>query len=90
MNLPNGLLRTGRTAVGEPLTLVRPLIGAVRAQFSMSRRTFEDLLPTVTHPSFSIILMAVFVHAGREDLASYTLVAPFLMSVATTAVFVAS
>ena len=90
MNLPRGLLRTGRTAVGEPLTLVRPLVGSVRAQFNMSRRTFEDLLPTVTHPSFSIILMAVFVHAGREDLASYALVAPFLMSVATTAVFVAS
>ena len=90
MNLSDGLSRAGRSVFGWPLALARPLVGATRGQFNMSRRTFQDLLPTVTHPSFALILMAVFVHAGREDLASYALVAPFLMSVATTAVFVAS
>ena len=90
MNLSDGPLRAGRSVFGWPLALARPLVGATRGQFNMSRRTFQDLLPTVTHPSFALILMAVFVHAGREDLASYALVAPFLMSVATTAVFVAS
>ena len=34
MNLPNGLLRTGRTAVGEPLALLRPLVGSIRADSS--------------------------------------------------------
>ncbi len=90
MNLPTGPLWAGRPAFIRPLALARPLVGATRGQFSMTRRTFQDLLPTVTHPSFALILMAVFAHAGRKDLASYALVAPFLMSVATTAVFVAS
>ena len=29
MNLPRGLLRAGRAAVGEPLALVRPLVGSL-------------------------------------------------------------
>ena len=44
MNLPKGLLKTARTAVGEPLALVRPLVGSVRAQFSMSRRNIQPEL----------------------------------------------
>ncbi len=90
MESSSGLLRAAHTAGGETVAVIRAVAGAMRGQFSMSRRTFQDLLPTVTHPSFALILMAVFAHARREDLASYALVAPFLMSVATTAVFVAS
>ena len=44
MNLPKNLLRTGRTAVGEPLALLRPLVGSIRAQFGMSRRNVQPEL----------------------------------------------
>ena len=90
MNLRSGLLRAGRTASGESLALVRALVGATRAQFSMSRRDVQDLVPVVVNPTATLVLMAVFVYAGREDLATYALVAPMLMGVGTTAVFVAS
>ena len=90
MNPPNRLLRTGATAAGRFLTVGRPMAGAVRAQFSMCRRDVEDLLPVITQPVYSLILMAVFVYVGREDLAAYSLVAPLLMSVGVMAVFVAS
>ena len=90
MNMPRGLLRTARTAVGEPLALVRPLVGAVRAQFSMSRRNVYDLVPIVMQPAYTLVLMAVFVYAGREDLSAYALVATMLMGVAATAIFIAS
>ena len=90
MNMPRGLLRAGRTAVGEPLALVRPLVGAVRAQFSMSRRNVYDLVPIVMQPAYTLVLMAVFVYAGREDLSAYAMVATMLMGVAATAIFIAS
>ena len=90
MNLPNGLLRTARTAVGEPLALLRPLVGSVRAQFSMSRRNVYDLVPIVMQPAYTLVLMAVFVYAGREDLSAYAMVATMLMGVAATAIFIAS
>ena len=90
MNLPKGLLRPGRIALGEPLALVRPLVGAVRAQFSMSRRNVYDLVPIVMQPAYTLVLMAVFVYAGREDLSGYALVATMLMGVAATAIFIAS
>ena len=90
MNSLNGLVRAGRTASGESLALVRALVGATRAQFSMSRRDVQDLVPVVVNPTSTLVFMAVFVYAGREDLATYALVAPMLMGVGTTAVFVAS
>ena len=90
MNLPIGPLRVGRSAIGPPFALARPLVGSVRAQLSMSRRTFQDLVQTITGPSAALVLMAVFSHAGREDLAHYALIAPMLMGIGSTAVFVAS
>ena len=90
MNLPLGLLKAARTAVGEPLALVRPLVGSVRAQFSMSRRNVYDLVPIVMQPAYTLVLMAVFVYAGREDLSAYAMVATMLMGVAATAIFIAS
>ena len=90
MNLPPSLMRAGRNALGEPLALIRPLIGAVRAQFSMSRRNVYDLVPIVMQPAYTLVLMAVFVYAGREDLSAYAMVATMLMGVAATAIFIAS
>ena len=90
MNLSNGLLRAGRTLVGGYLAVARPLVGATRAQFNMTRREAQDLVPIIVNPTATLVLMAVFVYAGREDLSTYALVAPMLMGVGTTAVFVAS
>ena len=90
MNLPPSLMRAGRNALGEPLALIRPVVGAVRAQFSMSRRNVYDLVPIVMQPAYTLVLMAVFVYAGREDLSAYALVATMLMGVAATAIFIAS
>ena len=47
-------------------------------------------MPAVTQPAYTLVFMAVFVYAGRDDLAIYSLVAPLLMSVGSMAVFVAS
>ena len=90
MNLPPSLMRAGRNALGEPLALIRPLVGSVRAQFSMSRRNVYDLVPIVMQPAYTLVLMAVFVYAGREDLSAYAMVATMLMGVAATAIFIAS
>ena len=77
-------MRAGRTVLGEPLALTRPLVGSIRAQFSMSRRDIQDLVPIITQPSFTLVLMAVFVYAGRDDLSTYALIAPMLMGVGAT------
>ena len=90
MNLPNGLLKAGRTAVGEPVAVLRPLVAAVRAQFNISRRTVYDLAPMFLQPAFTLVLMAVFAYAGREDLSTYALVATMLMGVSATAIYIAS
>ena len=65
-------------------------MAAARAQFRMSRRDIGDLFMAISHPVYSLIFMAIFVHVGREDLAAYALVAPMLMGVIGTAAFVAS
>ena len=66
------------------------LFASVRAQFRMSRRDIGDLFMLISHPVYALVFMAIFVHVGREDLASYALVAPMLMGVVGTAAFVAS
>ena len=70
--------------------LLRPILGSVRAQATMTRRSIEDLLPIIISPLPALIFMAILVHAGRKDLAAYSLVAPMLMSVGSMAFFVAS
>ena len=44
----------------------------------------------ITHPVYTLVFMAVFVHVGRTDLAPYAIVAPLLMGVFSMAIFVAS
>ena len=72
------------------IALIRPLIGSVRAQIHMSRRDIQDLTMGITQPAFTLVLMAVFKYAGRDDLAPYALIAPMLMGVGGMAVSVAS
>ncbi len=69
---------------------LRPVLGASRAQFHMSRRTIRDLSTLINIPLYTIIFMAILAYAGRNDLASYTLVAPLLMTVGQMAFMVAS
>ena len=76
--------------MGEPVAVLRPLVAAVRAQFNISRRTVYDLAPMFLQPAFTLVLMAVFAYAGREDLSTYTLVATMLMGVSATAIYIAS
>ena len=65
-------------------------IASVRAQFRMSRRDIGDLfMVDMRNPVYALIFMAIFVHVGRVDLASYAIVAPMLMGVVGTAAFVA-
>ena len=83
-------MKAARTAVGEPVAVLRPLVAAVRAQFNISRRTVYDLAPMFLQPAFTLVLMAVFAYAGREDLSTYALVATMLMGVSATAIYIAS
>ena len=90
MDLPRSLLNTGLMGAAKYLAVVRPITGSIRAQFRMSRRNVEDLMPAITSPTLTLVLMAVFVYVGRRDLATYSLVAPLLISVGGMAIFVAS
>ena len=89
MNLFDILLRTTLAGAVRCLGVARPMVGSVRAQLKMSRRNIEDVMPAITSPTLTLIIMAVFVHVGREDLAAYSLVAPVLLGVGGMAVFVA-
>ena len=90
MDSADSLLKAGLVGAGKCLAVVRPLIGSVRAQFNMSRRSIDDLMPAITNPTLTLIFMAVFVYVGRRDLVAYSLVAPLLISVGGMAIFVAA
>jgi ABC-2 type transport system permease protein len=72
------------------MTVARVVPGAIRAQYRMSRRSFEDLMPVLTMPLFALVFMAIFIHSGRRDLAGYALIAPLLMTIGQMGFFVAS
>jgi ABC-2 type transport system permease protein len=56
----------------------------------MTRRNIEDLLPLVTMPLFTLVFLAILIHAGRRDLNGYAVVAPLLITLAQMGIFVAS
>jgi ABC-2 type transport system permease protein len=56
----------------------------------MTRRNIEDLLPLITMPLFTLVFLAVLVHARRSDLNGYAVVAPLLITLAQMGIFVAS
>ena len=69
---------------------LRAVVASLRAQIQMTRRDIEDLLPLLTMPLFTLVFMAVLVHAGRRDLNGYAVVAPLLITVPQMGIFVAS
>ena len=71
-------------------TVIRPILGSIKAQYHMFRRDPEDARPIIVQPVHAIIFMAIFVYVGREDLAAYSLVAPILMTVGQMGLFAAS
>src|SRR6188474_3475811 len=71
-------------------TAVRVVPSAIRAQYRMSHRSFEDLMPVLTMPLFALVFMAIFIYSGRHDLIGYALIAPLLMTIGQMGFFVAS
>lgn len=54
---------------------------AARTQLRIARRNIENVFPLLTIPLQALISLAILVHSGRSDLASYALVASLLMTV---------
>ena len=72
------------------ITVIRPILGSIKAQCQMIRRDPEDTRHIIVQPVHTLIFMAIFVYVGREDLAAYSLVAPTLMTVGQMGLFAAS
>lgn len=68
---------------------IRLALAAARAQFVLTRRNIEDLLPILVIPLLTLASMAILVHSGRTDLAPYALSASLLMTVGQMGFFVA-
>ncbi len=60
---------------------MRGFRGAFRMQLSESRHKPGDLQVLATVPLFTVIFLAIFQHAGRDDLAGYAILAPALIAV---------
>ena len=90
MKLPKEQRLSVGTIASDVAAFTRPVAGSVRAQFSMTRRSVEELRAIVVMPIHALIFMAVFNYVGRQDLAAYSLVAPMLMSVGQMGFFMAS
>jgi len=69
---------------------LRVFIGAVRMQAQSTRANIEDLTWAFTEPLLAVVAIAVLVHRGRSDLASYALSASCLMTLAQTGFWVGS
>lgn len=63
---------------------------AARTQLAMTRHNVEDLMPVLTVPLLTLVSLAIFVHAGRADLADRALVATLLMTLGQMGLFVGS
>ena len=90
MTLPGGRRLSAAAVASDVAGFTRPIAGSVRAQFSMTRRSIEEIRAIVVMPIHAVIFMAVFKYVGRDDLAAYSLVAPMLMSVGQMGFFMAS
>ena len=90
LKLPKEQRLSVGTIASDVAAFTRPVTGSVRAQFSMTRRSIEELRAIVVMPIHALIFMAVFNYVGRQDLAAYSLVAPMLMSVGQMGFFMAS
>jgi ABC-2 type transport system permease protein len=63
------------------------LLGAVRLQASLVRRTPGDLLAFVTAPCFTVAFLAITRQAGRTDLTGYAVLGPGVLAILGMAVF---
>lgn len=70
--------------------MIRIVLGALRAQFTMTRRNMMDVYWILLLPFFSIIFTSIMLHAGRTDLVSYALVAPLLIAIGQMGFYVAA
>jgi ABC-2 type transport system permease protein len=70
--------------------VIRPLAGAVAAQFAMTRRDLgRDLFSLTLVPFFALTFLAIVQQSGRRELLSYALMAPVLISLWQMALMVA-
>jgi len=65
-------------------------VTALRTQLRMTRHNIEDLMPVLTIPLLTLVSLAIFVQAGRADLADRALVASLLMTLGQMGLFVGS
>lgn len=70
--------------------LIRLALSSAKLQLRIASRDIETLMPLLTMPLNTLVAMAVFVHAGREDLAAYGLCASFLLTVGQMALLSSS
>jgi ABC-2 type transport system permease protein len=57
------------------------LLGAVRLQAALVRRTPGDLLALVTAPFYTLAFLAITRHAGRGDLTGYAVLGPAVVAI---------
>jgi ABC-2 type transport system permease protein len=60
---------------------VTGLLGAVRLQAALVRRTPGDLLALVTAPFYTLAFLAITRHAGRGDLTGYAVLGPAVVAI---------
>jgi ABC-2 type transport system permease protein len=68
----------------------RLIAGVSRVQVQMTRQNIQDRMPLISTPFFTLVAVAILKNGGREDLASYGVVAPLLMTVAWMGIYIAS
>jgi ABC-2 type transport system permease protein len=69
------------------MTPMRILWVAARTQVRIARRNIENIFPLLTIPLQALVSLAILVHSGRSDLASFALVASLLMTVGQMSFF---
>jgi ABC-2 type transport system permease protein len=65
------------------------LVAGFRFQAEMIRHERDYWLVFVTNPFFAVIFLAVVQHAGRPDLTGYAVLAPMLLTLWYTSLFIA-
>ena len=68
---------------------MRPLLAAVRHQWTVVRRAPGEMAWVFLAPLYTVIFLAITDHAGRPDLAAYAVLGPAVMALVGTAVHTA-
>jgi ABC-2 type transport system permease protein len=67
---------------------VSGFVAGFLAQLAEARHRYGDFMPVITAPLYVILFVAITRHAGREDLTSFAVLAPALIVLWATAVFI--